>query len=669
MASKILEEIREAVDRGDSIAELQVLLAQNFDALESLGKQEILDFYQEMGGPGSDYDAALIAAVVEGESQTRGGLATAAFGDPESKAKIGFPPIGSGKVFKAFFESGTIFGKNFASKVLQSLEGGLAGEQKTTLAQLSAQGGEVGGFQALQQTPGLLGSLASGLSRLIYGPRGSPISRIAGGQGRTGAIAGSTARAGLRVGGSGAGLSIISQGIRGIDFSNIGTAQGGTPLTPEQEALNTGAGQAFREQERDQAEFEKAETLGRAEVVGNQIPRNLPDGFNVLIVDHTGQFGTPGRIYIVKPSELELPFGGSPPGAVSDVGNTTSLGGDAEVAFAEASAEASGGRIGQDDEFLEVLFPEALGDIGFSENLFIPSRARTTDIPDRVEGGEGITQTGPASVEIKTGAAISSRAFTTFEGRTLLEWASIAAQRHGIPLNLLYGLVSHESDWNRNAVGKAAERGLVQIYPVSWPGITAAQAFNPKFALEWAAEKLRQRFNQYGSWEIAIAAHNSPVAAAHLAKTGEFQDAKSSAYVNDILDKANKSGLGNNIWDVGEFGPGVSPAGPEFAPFQTPDPAQSREFVEATYDELLGRSPTEDEYVLGVKRLASLAREAYGANIRIGQGSESQEVDPGAQFTQEIKGTGEFAFTEDVGETDDFTDFAAGVARLLQQGV
>jgi len=73
--------------------------------------------------------------------------------------------------------------------------------------------------------------------------------------------------------------------------------------------------------------------------------------------------------------------------------------------------------------------------------------------------------------------------------------------------------------------------------------------------------------------------------------------------------------------------------------------------------------------VKGVKRLAQLAREAYSSNIRIAKGSESEEVDVGARFQQEIKAGGEFAFHEETIDTNRFTDYAADIARLLQSGV
>lgn len=664
MASNILQEIRNAVNKGTDIAELQVLIAQNLDELTGMEDQVLQDFYEEMGGPNSDFDAALVQAVAQGEAESGGRL----FGDPESTLTEGEPIIGGSKLFKAVSEGlGTsIFGKSFASRVLQSLEGGLVKGAEGAVNPFT--------FAAQEAAPGLLRGLLGGLSRIIYGPRGGPVARRAvEGTTRRSAIGRSSVRGATRVGGATVGGSIISRGIRDVDFSNVGTGAAGQPLDPQALANTQAAQRGFKVREDVDQELQTAERQieerGAVEVIGSQIPKNLPDGFNVMIVDHTGQFGTPGKIYIINPSDLGLPFGGGPPGDTAAVGNTVALGGEAEEVFAGVLANNQGAGASQDFNVLQAIFPQGLGDISLQSPLFVPSQTRTTNIPDRVEGGEGITATGPASLSIPQSAEIAQRAFNTHQGKTLLELTALAAQRHGVPINILYGMIAHESDYDVNAVGKAAERGLAQIHPPSFPGITGAQAFNPAFALNFAAEKLRQRFNTYGSWEIAVAAHNSPKAAAHLARTGEFEDAKSAAYVNDILGRANRSGLGNNIWDTGEFGPKTSPSAPEFAPFQTPDPAQSREFIEATYNELLGRKPTEDEYIKGVKRIAALSREAYSSNVRIGSGSEATAVDPGAQFTQEIKGSGEFAFHEDVEQTDDFTDYAASIAQLLQQGV
>ncbi len=591
--------------------------------------------------------------------------------------------LGAGAGGKAIAGSTATFaGRTTASRTLESLRGGI-----------SEGGREFGqrSFAALEATaPSLLRSIGTSLNRLLFGSRGGALARVQAGTSIPRAVGGAGLQSGFRGALASFGLQVAGGG---IDFSNASSTPGG-PTTSEDfesDLVQTdvqGTTVSLEDVRKGNIALQQAEPVREAaafeELVGAQIPDELPTGFNVMIVDHTGKIsGTPGNILIINPKELGLPFGGTGLGEVTDIGNTPTLAGDLETVVNDAIAGGAGAQESQDFNILQAIFPQGLGDITLQAPVFIDSpditreeaRAGGTDtLPGARNLPEGIgatTSTTPgAPTEILAGAAIAPRAFNIFQGNTLLEWASLAAQRNGVPLSVLYGLIDHESNWNPNAVGdNGSSFGLAQIHQPAWPGIPQASSFHPVFALNWTAEKLRQRFNQYGSWEAAVAAHNSPVAAAHLVKTGEFQDAKSANYVTDVLSRANRSGLGNSTFDVGEFGPDVSAAAREFDPFQTPDPAQSREFVEATYADLLGRKPTEDEYVTGVKRIASLAREAYSSNVRIGSGSEATAVDPGAQFSQEIKGTGEFAFVEDTEQTDDFTDFAAGVARLLQQGV
>ncbi len=665
LATQLIDLYREGADSD----EIRAFMADN--------RQELLDL-----PPGTLGDAVSIA---EDEGVDLTSLAND-FKNHVAKGQIldETALLGLGIGGKAIAGTTAAFGgRTFVSRTLESISGGLG---KGTGA----------GVAALEATaPSLLRSIGTSLNRLLFGSRGGALARTQAGTSIPRAIGGAGLQAGFRGSLASFGLQVAGGG---IDFSNASSTPGGrTSADFTSDQVQTGVNtQASQEDIRkglgaaQQAGFKNVPELLQGqkeseafkELVGAQIPEDLPTGFNVMIVDHTGQIsGTPGNILIINPKELGLPFGGSGLGEVTDIGNTATVAGDLADVVGGLIAETAGAQESQDFNILSAIFPQGLGDITIQAPVFLPSpdivreeaRAGGTDaLPGarNLPEGAALTSTTPgAPTELLQGAQIAPRSFNIYQGNTLLEWTALAAQRHGVPVSLLYGMIAHESDYNPNAVGAAAERGLAQIHPPSFPGITGSQAFNPIFALNFAAQKLRQRFNTYGSWEIAVAAHNSPKAAAHLAKTGEFEDAKSSAYVNDVLGRANRSGLGNNIFDTGEFGPGISAAAPEFAPFQTPDPAQSREFIEATYDQLLGRKPTEDEYIKGVKRLVDLNREAYSSNVRIGKGSEAQAVDPGAAFTQEIKGSGEFAFVEDTEETDDFTDFAASVARLLQQGI
>ncbi len=548
----------------------------------------------------------------------------------------------------------------------------------TTAAALVVTGASVGlaasAIPAVGGVTGLGSSALRGLGRFIFGANkpgsrlgGRPVRKTFGGLLATTAVSGTVGLTDVsNIGGFGEGEPGVDRGL-GQQFQ-----QGGQDLRREE----------FSQEALDRIE---AEEQGFAEIRG-QFPENLPTGFNILLVDHSGDItGTPGAVVVVSPKDLGLPFeGGDAQQGFQASRNQPSLGGTAEVIFQDVfsrSVEA----LGADDfNVLQAIFPQGIGDLTIKAPFQItPGKLRGTARPGQVRDEEfssaaqvrqdeaNFNQPIPETVKGLAGAELAPKSFNVFNGKTLLEWTSIAAQSNGVPVNLLYALISHESGYNPNATGQVGERGLAQINPPSFPNVSGSQAYHPVFALNFAAQKMRQRFNTYGSWMIAVAAHNSPVAAEFLSRTGKFKTAQSASYTQAILGKANRSGLSDQLYDDGSFGSGPETAsvGPTFAPFRTPDPAQSREFVEATYQELLGRSPNEDEFVAGVKRIAALARQSYSSELRIAQGSESQAVDVGAQFTQEVKGTGEFAFHETVGQTNKFTDYAASIARLLQQGV
>ncbi len=548
---------------------------------------------------------------------------------------------------------------------------------------LDTQTGLLGAGIGIGGGPVVAGA-AAGLGK-IAGPTATFLARLIFGRGKPGAfLGGRPFRKSVGAGFSAVGASAV---LGQIDVSNIGGfGDGGqAPGTTDPdrfETRNPEVAQGLRGAHQQQEEIRQQ---GFAEIRG-QFPEELPVGFNVLIVDHTGDItGTPGMVVIVSPKDLGLPFEGAlGQQGFGGAGNLSSLGGDAEVQFGNVLGGVVESLGADDFNVLQAMFPQGVGDLTIQAPFQItPGKLRGTARPGQLRDEEfssaaqvrqdeaNFNQPIPETVKGLAGAELAPKSFNTFNGKTLLEWTSIAAQSNGVPVNLLYALINHESGYNPNATGQVGERGLAQINPPSFPNVSSSQAYHPVFALNFAAQKLRQRFNTYGSWTAAVAAHNSPVAAEFLARTGKWKTAKSQSYTQAILGKANRSGLSDAIFDDGSFGSGpeVASVGPTFAPFQVPDPAQSREFIEATYQDLLGRDPNEDEYIAGVKKIAALARQSYSSEIRIAQGSESQAVDVGSQFVQEVKAGGEFAFHETVGQTNKFTDYAASIARLLQQGV
>lgn len=487
---------------------------------------------------------------------------------------------------------------------------------------------------------------------------------------------------------AGAGLAFGSSAIPGIQEGGEPGSSGGPPVAgPDPSMVGVKSGSWFSN---NNIPDPRSVSIAQA----SQVDR----GFNVLVIDRDGSLtGVPGQVAIIPPDELGAQSGLSPQ-LVNDIANTLSFGagpGRGGIAGADlmqgvVAQGVSGLQI--DNRIKQVISPITMGQVTISapvQTLTQPSArinqggGGTSDlIGGRPAPGAATGQTGPTtytpneSIDVPAGAKIAPRVFQEYRGRSLLEWAGITAQKYGIPLNILYGIIDHESNWNPNAVGdNGNSHGLAQIYMKVWGGqVSTAQARDPVFALEWTAKMLKQRFNQYGRWDAAIAAHNSPVAADHLARTGKFLTEKSASYVGDVMGRSNTSGLDNytfaedSLMGIGIEGEG-SGQGVSYTPYQSPDPAASREFVEATYQEMLGRKPTEEEFEREVGRIAGLSRQQYNANLKQAKGGQSQATDVEAQFREGIKGTGEFAFTEDTHQLDSFTDYAAGVARLLQQGL
>lgn len=82
-----------------------------------------------------------------------------------------------------------------------------------------------------------------------------------------------------------------------------------------------------------------------------------------------------------------------------------------------------------------------------------------------------------------------------------------AAQQYGIPVELLKNLARVESQLNPNAVSPAGAQGIMQFMPA-----TAARfginPWDPSQAIPAAAQYLGMHYNEFGSWENAVAAYN-----------------------------------------------------------------------------------------------------------------------------------------------------------------
>lgn len=164
--------------------------------------------------------------------------------------------------------------------------------------------------------------------------------------------------------------------------------------------------------------------------------------------------------------------------------------------------------------------------------------------------------TGPGTFGPKTDAAVRSfqtAAVPPADGvvgrntmRALLRppIARIEAEKK-IPGHLLWGLVGAESDYDPGAVGYTTpyDLGLVQINLQYNPGVSPEQAFDPTFALNYAADRMLTAYNKFRllttngtiAWNGAVLDHHAPAWAVSYVKSGGvWPNDRSSLYVSRV---------------------------------------------------------------------------------------------------------------------------------------
>lgn len=100
-----------------------------------------------------------------------------------------------------------------------------------------------------------------------------------------------------------------------------------------------------------------------------------------------------------------------------------------------------------------------------------------------------------------------------------------------LPPGLLSRMAYQESRYNPLATGSSGEIGIMQIIPRFHPDVNPA---DPVASIEYAGRLMRQYYNQFGSWQAAIAAYNWGVT--NVNRYG-WQAAPTStqAYINGVL--------------------------------------------------------------------------------------------------------------------------------------
>ena len=102
-----------------------------------------------------------------------------------------------------------------------------------------------------------------------------------------------------------------------------------------------------------------------------------------------------------------------------------------------------------------------------------------------------------------------------FEGAyrgPFLQIARDAARRHDVPEDLFLRLVQQESGWNPGAVSHKGALGLAQLMPATAVRL-GVDPRDPAQNLDGGARYLRQQYEAFRSWRLALAAYNAGPAA------------------------------------------------------------------------------------------------------------------------------------------------------------
>ncbi len=89
-----------------------------------------------------------------------------------------------------------------------------------------------------------------------------------------------------------------------------------------------------------------------------------------------------------------------------------------------------------------------------------------------------------------------------------LEMARAAARRHGVPEDLFLRLIQQESRWNHRAKSHKGALGLAQLMPETARRLNVNPRV-PRENLDGGARYLRQMYNRFRSWRLALAAYNA----------------------------------------------------------------------------------------------------------------------------------------------------------------
>lgn len=119
----------------------------------------------------------------------------------------------------------------------------------------------------------------------------------------------------------------------------------------------------------------------------------------------------------------------------------------------------------------------------------------------------GSVRLQPPTVEIPSAAGTGPQYNGRYAG-PYLDMARSAARRNRVPEDLFLRLVHQESRWNPRARSHAGALGLAQLMPAT-ARVLGVDPHDPYQNLDGGARYLRQQYEEFGSWRLALAAYNA----------------------------------------------------------------------------------------------------------------------------------------------------------------